>query len=343
MRSRDIVLDGEVIGRVCLLYSRAQFIDAIRDMLLVALLTLVAALAVTRLFAWRVQGVVVGPVLLLADLMKRVSKEGNYTLRAAAVGRDEIGELTEELNGMLDAIEQRDCALLVQKERVEKHRLRARRLSEELLSTGERERRKLATDLHDSVCQLLWGARLQLGMLAKDEKSDVVAGRVEEALTLVGQAMREARSLTFQLCPRHLYDLGLEVALKNLPSAVPGLEKLTFSFEASGLPEKLSDDLAILVFRCVQELGRNVVKHAGASRVFVLAKVVDGELTVSVEDDGVGFRESVDPLRGGDGGGSFGLFSVSERLQRYGGTLCVSESEYGGARVVLRVTLKEEG
>ncbi|MEJ2431600.1 MAG: PAS domain S-box protein, partial [Deltaproteobacteria bacterium] len=144
---------------------------------------------------------------------------------------------------------------------------RLRSLSSELSLIEERERRKLADDLHDSVAQLLVLAKFNLeDVLAK---SPLGAGRteIEEVCQYLDEAMKQTRSLMFDLSPPALHALGLKAGLRVLAERIGRAHNLQVDFSADEIPlGALDEDASILLYRSVQELLMNIVKHAKVSR-----------------------------------------------------------------------------
>lgn len=205
-------------------------------------------------------------------------------------------------------------------------------LSARLANAEEHERRVIAADLHDSVCQSLALANMQLGGLRKrlpPEDARVVA----LAQDIVGQAVAEARSLTFSLSPGILYELGLVAALEWYAGEFS--RKYGLPAMVSGPDEKLplAEDLAIFLFRAAGELMTNAAKHAAATEVRVSVRLDGDDALLSVEDDGRGFRPQESARHG------FGLRNLRQRARQLGGRLVVEERETGGTRAALRVRL----
>ena len=113
------------------------------------------------------------------------------------------------------------------------------------------------------------------------------------------------------------------------------MDGVAFRFSSPGLPEDIQDTLSILVYRSVQELVRNVLKHAKASETVVEAAVDDGILWVSVADDGIG-ADASHVLRPDASTRGFGLFSIMERLRSVGGALEVEARKPRGTVFTLR-------
>ncbi|MFY0542058.1 sensor histidine kinase [Nannocystis pusilla] len=191
-----------------------------------------------------------------------------------------------------------------------------RDLSAALFRVEENERRELATLLHDVLGQQLVAARLQLGAL---KPSDGDAETVREVVALLDDAHQAVRSVTFQLRPPILQDLGLVAGLRWLARETSAQFKLPIAVIAEDTLPRLAGDPEYLLFRCVRELLLNVVKHAEATAARVeVGGDEDDILVIRVSDDGKGF----DPPRltaDRQTSRSFGLLSVRERIMGLGG------------------------
>ena len=163
---------------------------------------------------------------------------------------------------------------------------------------------------------------------------------VEEALTLLDQTIQSARTVTFEISPPVLYDLGLEAAVQWLCRQFQKKHGLRVEIASEGSGPRLPDDIQIMVFRSVQELLLNAVKHAHGTLVSVHLTRLPEALRVEVRDDGRGFDAARENPAAEDHGG-FGLFSIRERLRVLGGTLGISSSPGRGALFTLDVPLAE--
>lgn len=217
------------------------------------------------------------------------------------------------------------------------HQLRS--LASELTLSEERERRRLASNLHDSTIQLLAISKMKLGVLEGSAPSATLAGELGGIHEFVGQALAQARSLTFELSPPELHTLGLEAALAHLTRRMEKLHSIRFEYTGMDRPPELDEDLKVLLFRAVQELLLNAVKHAQAQNVRVSLSSEDHQLLLKVQDDGVGFDIPQEGHHLMDSHG-FGLFSIRERLRYVGGRLEIHSSRDQGTRVALVVPLK---
>jgi PAS domain S-box-containing protein len=194
-----------------------------------------------------------------------------------------------------------------------------------ILTTQEEERRRIAEALHNGVGQLLYATRLHLDTLPPSE-----VGRASQQL--LNEAIEATRSISFELTPSILEDFGLVVALRELVSRIPA--SLHVDLNLRGMAEPLPSLLATAVYRIVQELLNNVMKHAQAQEVFVNVLREDDQLHVSVEDDGIG----MDPDRPAKvGRGGIGLAGIRTRVGLLGGTFTINSRLGRGTGVFLQV------
>jgi PAS domain S-box-containing protein len=225
-------------------------------------------------------------------------------------------------------------------ERLHLYQEQLRSLASELSVTEQRERRRLATDLHDSISQILAISKLKLDLLRNGATFAAAARDLDEISELIDQALQHTRSLTFELSPPVLYELGLEAALESLVERMQQMHSLRIEFVDDEQPKALSEDLAAFCFRAVQELLINVVKHARAKTATVFTGKYSDKVRIVVADDGVG-SVSNDISANVDRRTGFGLFSISERLRHLGGSLEIHSRPGQGTRVTLLAPLEQ--
>ncbi|GAG69770.1 unnamed protein product, partial [marine sediment metagenome] len=205
----------------------------------------------------------------------------------------------------------------------------------------ERERRRIATEVHDRVIQSLAICRMNLASLLGSAPSARFTKYLGETNTLIKQIINETRSLIFELSSPLLYELGLEAAMEQLTEQMQEKYGIVFTFEDDRQPKPLDDDIRVLLFHMVRELLINITKHAQACHARVRMKRQDGDLRITVEDDGVGFDASqvnADKWRTK----GFGLFSIRERLHYIGGHMEIESKRGNGTQVILTTSLKQE-
>lgn len=215
---------------------------------------------------------------------------------------------------------------------------RLQNLASQVLLAEERERRALAVRLHDDVGQSLVVAKMRLDALPASPAAEQVREVRDEVCQLIDEALGQARSLTCDLSPPILYEVGLAAALQWLAAQCQRRHGLRLEVDAHLPPGSVDEEIRILLFQVARELVMNVVKHARASAVAVALSRHGARVRVRVEDDGVGFcLEEVDLLRADEM--KFGLFSIRERVAHYGGSFDLRSRPGEGTRVEVEVPL----
>ncbi len=258
---------------------------------------------------------------LARDVVRLGLSAGGGT-RLAGTYAGEAGVLAESVNSLLGSLDAaaRDIA----------------RLTDQVADAGERERRTIAADLHDSVCQTLALANLRLGPLRK-RLSAADADAVAATQALLDQSVQELRTLSFSLSPSILYELGLVPALDWYARTFSEQSGIAVTVTADEDFTDLDPNDAILLYRAVYELLANVRKHAEATEAAVLLDRDGAAVRVRVRDNGAGFPEGGPFAPGGSGfrpDQGFGLRHLRERARAGGGDLVVEETGGGGLVVV---------
>lgn len=197
-----------------------------------------------------------------------------------------------------------------------------------ILHTQEDERKRIAEALHNGVGQLLYAAKLHLYNQPIDETQRTAA------LGLLNEGIKATRTISFELTPNILQDFGLKTALEELCKRIPK-QNLHVHLNVGPLPAALPSLLETAVYRIVQELLNNVIKHAQAREAFVYVEPQDQQLHVSVEDDGAGFDvEAAVQKRGG-----IGLAGVRNRVSLLDGRLDIRSKPGLGTTVTIELPL----
>jgi len=214
-----------------------------------------------------------------------------------------------------------------------------RGLASECSLSEEKERRRIATDLHDRIGTTLSLAKIRLESLLQTARDTGSSDAHAEIHALMEQALSDTRSLTFELSPPVLYELGLKAGIEWLADQIRDRHGVKVDLVDDGRIWPLDEDVRGILFRAVRELLINVVKHAQTDKATVSLRRLNGHVEIEVEDRGVGFRPSaIDPGMGRTEG--FGLFSLRERMNHLGGKLEVDALTGLGTRVTLIVPLR---
>ncbi len=202
-----------------------------------------------------------------------------------------------------------------------------RALAGELTLAEQRERMRLAQILHDGLQQLLVAAKFHA---ATAERSRDIQKAVAEITDLLDDAIQTSRSLTSELSPPVLREGGLVPAVEWLVRWMHDKHGLDVRLTVRDNIDPLSEPVLLLLFQAIRELLFNVVKHAFVKIAEIELSMNDDQIEVSVRDEGVGFNiELLDSKRTDSGG--FGLFSIRERLNLFGGCMEIFSSPGSGS------------
>lgn len=262
-----------------------------------------------------------GRIVWLHDLVTVVAENGEPRwLRGIMVdvtSRRQAEDQLREMAGVLEA-------------KVAERTAQLRRVSAELTMTEERERRKLAQDLHDDLSQLLAVIKIKLASIDAGSQ----AGEIARIVALVDQADQAARNISQQLSPPVLQTMGLMPALEWLADEIGRIYGLVVHVDPVGCDRQMSDEVQAVLYRSARELLINVAKHAGIGEASLTCLCDRKSLTLVVSDAGRGFDpaehlgELADPHH-------FGLRSVRERIANIGGSMEVDSSPGNGATIAV--------
>ncbi len=263
------------------------------------------------------------------SLVKRKDGELIWVLENARAIRDEKGRVDHYEGIVQDVSDRRRLA-----EKLDRTRQKLRGLAAEITRVEERERRTIATQLHDQLGAVLSMAKVKLASLRQGAEGTPIAPALEEVHVLVGNAVQETRSLTWELSPPILYQLGLPAALEWLGENVEQRHGIAFRLTKEGEARELGEERRFLVFSAVRELLLNVVKHADASGVSLRLRWLVEGLEATLLDDGKGF-DVPGAAALPDATRSFGLFSIQERFDDLGGSVSIRSTPGEGTSVTL--------
>ena len=223
------------------------------------------------------------------------------------------------------------------------NQLKLDRMAGELSLTEDRERGRIAGELHDQVGQRLIFCKIKLEQLASEAGCKESLQEITAIETLVDQSLQDIRSLTFQLRPPILANAGLLAALQWLGEELQRDYGLEVKFDAChyGInQQKFRYEIRSTLFQIVRELLLNVVKHAGVSVAWLTLQQTETLLLIKVIDNGRGFDMAAAPVTSKQGG--FGMHNLQQKLDFLGGSCLVDTSPGAGTFVTLSLPLKPE-
>jgi len=215
-----------------------------------------------------------------------------------------------------------------------------RELSGKMITSLEEERRRIARELHDDVSQrlALMGIEMEQIIQALPAKQNDVRRRLRDLWGHNQETSVEVRHLSHNLHCSKLEYLGLVAAVKSLCDELSDRQELRIRFRHADVPSSISKDIALCIYRVVQETLRNVIKHSGARGAQVALSGGRGEISLCVSDEGSGFDPNNIKAKAG-----MGLIGIRERLLLIGGEVSIQSQPSQGTRIVARVPLPEQG
>lgn len=261
------------------------------------------------------QGRHIGYVKMLRDHTERKKLE-DQTRQMNELLERRVGERTEELV---------------------RQQARLRELALETTNAEQRARDAIAADLHDNLAQIMAVCLMKLAVAQKGFPDGKPAPEYVEAVECVREVLRQLRVLMYDLSPMTFGDGQLRPAIEWVKErmATHGLE-VTIKDQTRGL--RLDEDVLRVVYRAVQELLWNVVKHARVNRATVKLTRSKNQLHITVTDKGRGFNPARISKASETGG--FGLFSLRERLAALGGSMKVKSSTGKGSEIAIDAPIK---
>ena len=281
-----------------------------------------------------------GYLRVQAFQMKRKDGEVFATQHMVMPLHNEEGELVSWVSVIRDITEERRI-----EEKLEQYRRKLRKLAAELTSVEARERRQIAAELHENLGQLLATAKMKIAPLRTLAPDAQLEPGLTEVQGLVEEALRQTRSITYQVSSPILYRLGLEAAVKWLAENMAGQYGYRVAFTRLGESGSLPEESSIFLFSAVRELLVNVAKHAAASEVAVRLRWLDDCVEVLVKDNGKGFRRTglsdFSDLKTGvsESTDGFGLFNIQERVSDLGGRVWLRTEPQRGTAVKIHLPL----
>ncbi len=209
--------------------------------------------------------------------------------------------------------------------------------SKGIIEAEERERERIAAELHDGVGQLFTAVKMNMEILVERfmVKQPGAALLAEKTMAMVDESCIEVRSIAHQMTPNALIKSGLVSALRDFINKIP-TEKLKIALETKGIDKPLDSTTETVLYRVIQESVNNVIKHAAATSLDILLMCDEHEITVSIEDNGKGFDSSDKSKFGG-----VGLKNIFSRVEYLKGTVDISSAPGRGTLVAIFIPLTQ--
>lgn len=219
---------------------------------------------------------------------------------------------------------------------IQKQNADLQRQSDLLVATQERERKKIARDLHDGVGQSLVALKINIGLFQRMSEDAAVKAHAGKTIRMVDETIAEIRNVIGNLEPAALKKDGLAASVKSLCEKLEKIGPIQFHCAIAGRMPHWSETEELNIFRIVQECLTNIIKHSGATVADVnMFPLSDRLFLISVIDNGRGF-----PIQSVDNG--LGLSSIRERSAMLNAKIVIDSEEGRGTKVILEVPYEKD-
>jgi two-component system sensor histidine kinase UhpB len=268
------------------------------------------------------------PLVHLGKVMRRV-QGGERSLRAPLTGTDpQADELAQTFNMMLEAIDES-----------------SRQRASQIINAQEEERKRIARELHDETSQVLTSLLISLAILEESVQTEEARQRISDTRSLAHQTLRAIRSLSIDLRPSALDDLGLLPALRWYLKEYQQKCPIEVEFHSTGLKDRLPTEMETALYRIVQECLTNTARHSHARKAIVSLKEESNAVYGTIIDNGDGFDYAAllkMPSQERSLGRGLGLIGMQERALLLNGKLEIHATPGRGTRVEIRIPLPEK-
>lgn len=226
-------------------------------------------------------------------------------------------------------------------ENLEKEKALQEEFSRVLLKSQEEERKRIASELHDSLGQnlLIIKNRALLGVKSAD--NDFSKKQLTNISEGASSAIEEVRRISYNLHPYHLDSLGLTKAIRAIIDNLESSTQINFHFELDNIDDIFEDSREINFFRIIQETINNIIKHSKATEAVIKIVKEPGTLSVIIKDNGIGFNQNTiqkttDPSKG------FGLNNLKRRIEILQGSLSILSESGKGTKIDIKIPIYDE-
>jgi signal transduction histidine kinase len=279
------------------------------------------------------------PIQHLTRLTRKIAIE-DYSEKAPENSNDEIGELSRAFNRMTHRLQSSQEREQTHIQTLSHRTEELKKLNEYLVYSEEDERKAIASDLHDSVAQTLAMGISRIKNLIESEQPPEPE-KIHDIQMILEQAVRQIRALIYKLSPPILDDFDIDIAIGVLIEETNAGEGADFTY-INEIKESVSLNhaLKITLYRAVGELLTNIQKHAGTQTARIRLWTSGPDICLEAEDQGAGMDvKKIKPLLNG----GFGLYSLSERIQNFGGSMEIVSAHGKGTKITLTAPVASPG
>ncbi len=236
---------------------------------------------------------------------------------------------------MLDITSRKEAEI-----KINQHKKSLQKLTTEIMLVEEKQRKEIAANIHDHLSQSLVISKMKLTDLSKRIQTHKKQKEISSIIKHISEALENTRKITYDLSPPVLYELGLIEAIYWLAEKIEHENQIKVQFISELSDIDLTEPKMILIYRSIQEILTNAIKHSGANQIQILFTRYENGLQILIKDEGLGFNAASLKIQRQVNTG-FGLFAVKERIENLKGSFSINSSLGLGTEVKMFVPLKE--
>ncbi len=209
-----------------------------------------------------------------------------------------------------------------------------------IIQAQEEERKRVARDIHDGPAQSMANVVLRTEIaerLMNNQQKELAIKELKDLKTMIRTSLADVRQIIFDLRPMALDDLGLLPTLRKYIPEIAKRENLNIELNFSGKERRLASGMEVAIFRLIQEILNNIVKHAKADLVQAMIEYGEKNIKVMVKDNGIGFKEE-EVMRDEN---KFGLMGMKERIELLEGEFEINSSKNIGTKITFSIPINE--
>ncbi len=211
-------------------------------------------------------------------------------------------------------------------------------MTQELNSIEDNTKQQIAIKLHDNIGQSMALSKITLSNISKDMNYSEIEKNVNSAISLLTDAIKNSRDLTYEISPPILHELGLGEAVKWYIKQIRKIFDIKFRLQGIQEADILTQNTKILLYKSVVELINNIIKHSNASIVIIIFKEFKNTFRIIVKDNGIGFKIYTEQKLSKDK--KFGLFSINERIRYIGGKFKIESDSKKGTKITIKIPIE---
>ena len=227
------------------------------------------------------------------------------------------------------------------KEEIQEYQTSLQKLTTEITMIEEKQKKEIASNIHDNLSQSLVISKMRIKDMRKNPGFDMIAEDLKFIESHISDALENSRKITYELSPPVLYQLGIIDALNWLLESLETTHKIKFTLISDVIEIKLTDLESIILYRSIQEVLTNAIKHAKASLITVTFEKDELGVDILIVDNGGGFDTSVLNNYRNHSGSGFGLFTVQERIKNIQGKFTLESEINTGTTINIFIPLSK--